>query len=121
MLASLVRLLARQYFGGSRRGLLMASLVTIGFTRLRSVLGRREVVDMSNIKPGETIVIEHLPISHKEQIKQFKRDERRAKKAAKGDGKQQAVSTAGMDERGRTRRRRLGRLLGARTGTTAQP
>ena len=50
---------------------------------VRSVLGRREIVDLSTVKKGESILIEHLPISHKRQIKELRRDKKRRKRDAK--------------------------------------
>ncbi len=52
--------------------------------------GRRETIDLSNTKPGDKILIEHLPITHGEQMKQFKRaakDDAKAEKAAKASAK----------------------------------
>ncbi len=50
---------------------------------VRSVLGRRELVDFSSIKKGETILIEHLPISHKKQIRELRREKKKRKRDLK--------------------------------------
>ena len=57
--------------------------VTVMERRLARAFGRTELIDVSRVKPGEVFVIELLPISHKEQIKQFKQTDRKAKRAAK--------------------------------------
>ena len=46
---------------------------------VRKETGRRELVDISGTKPGDKIVIEHLSVTHKQQMK----DEKRRKKADK--------------------------------------
>lgn len=57
--------------------------VTATERRLAGAFGRQELVDVSSVKPGEVFVIELLDISHKEQIKQFKKADRRARREAR--------------------------------------
>ena len=47
-----------------------AAMALLRFARNRT--GRRAVSDKLATKPGDTIVIEHLEISHKKQMKEFK-------------------------------------------------
>lgn len=75
----------RRYVGGSSRSWVFASLALLLVRLVRSTTGRREVVDVGSIKPGDKIVIEHLPISHGRQIKQMKAEQHAASKAAKAE------------------------------------
>lgn len=54
--------------------------------------GRRETIDLSNTKPGDKILIEHLPITHKQQLKQFKADAKTDKKSDKAAKKAKKAS-----------------------------
>lgn len=72
-----------RYFGGKARSWMYVTGALFVVRAVRSVLGRRELVDLSNIKKGESIMIEHLPISHKRQIKELKRDKRKRKRNLK--------------------------------------
>ncbi len=97
MLIGLIRLVIRSYLrlhfpsllreidhDRSRgRSFIYNRTATMVTRRLVGAFGRRELIDVSNIKQGEVIVIEQLPISHRKQIKQFKKAERDAKRAAK--------------------------------------
>ncbi len=83
MLKRAVTWAVRSYVGGPARSWVFSS-VALGLIRLvTKTTGRREVVDLSSIKPGQKVVIEHLDISHKKQIKQIKKDKKRAKREAK--------------------------------------
>lgn len=78
----------RSYVGGPAKSWVFTS-AALGLYRLvRSVRGRREIVDLSSIKPGQKIVIEHLPISHKKQIREFRRTGRAERRAAKRAARQ---------------------------------
>lgn len=44
---------------------------------------RKELIDLSTTKPGDRLIIEHLEISHAEQMKQLKRERKSERKAAK--------------------------------------
>jgi hypothetical protein len=63
-----------------------------GVRIVRSATGRRELVDISKVKPGQKIVIENRTISHGKQMKQFKAEERAAKREAKA---QRRIARAG--------------------------
>ncbi|MDH5521299.1 MAG: hypothetical protein OEZ14_12295, partial [Acidimicrobiia bacterium] len=54
------------------------------YRMVHKTVGRREVIDVSSIKPGEMIIIEHLPVTHKEQIKEEKRRRRRLRRSRAG-------------------------------------
>ena len=68
------------YLGGTGRSWLITTAVAMLFRLVRANVGRRELIDVSDIKPGEMIIIEHLPVSHKDQLKQEKKDRRAAKR-----------------------------------------
>ncbi len=71
----------RSYIGGPAKSWVFTSAALLLMRVVRSASGRRELIDLASIKPGDTVVIEHLPISHKRQIKQFKKDKKAAKRA----------------------------------------
>ncbi len=73
----------RSYVGGPARSWLYTSAALWLFRKVQSTVGRQELVDMSSLKPGETIVITNLDVSHKRQI----RDLRRTAKAERKGGR----------------------------------
>ncbi len=90
MLTRLVRFAVARYVGGPGKSWVFSSgiLALYGFLKKKSE--PKQVVDLSASKPGDKFIIEHLPITHGEQIKQFKRaakDEAKAEKAAKASAK----------------------------------
>lgn len=85
----------RRYIGGPARSWVFTSLAVLGMRAAKSVVGRRELIDVGDVKPGQKIVIESLPISHKKQIKTFKADGKAAKKAAKATKKDAKATKAG--------------------------
>lgn len=95
---------AQRYFGGSGKSWVVTSGIMVFWRAISSMTGRRETLDLSNTKPGDMIVIEHLPITHKAQIKQFKKqnkvikgEQKAAKRAAKMNrtSKQSPISRIG--------------------------
>lgn len=73
----------RSYVGGPAKSWIFTS-AALGLLRLvRSTTGRREIVDLSSVKPGQKIVIEHLPISHRRQMRDFRRTKRAERRAAR--------------------------------------
>jgi hypothetical protein len=76
----------RSYVGGPARSWVFTSAAMLLFRLVRSTTGRREIVDLSSVKPGQKIVIEHLPISHRRQIRDFRRAKRADRRAAKRAG-----------------------------------
>ncbi len=83
MMRRLVQMGLNYYLKSPARSWVISTVATVLFRMVRKTVGRRELIDVSSIKPGEMIVIEHLPVSHKQQIK----DERKAKKRAKRAGR----------------------------------
>jgi Rad3-related DNA helicase len=92
MLKRLALMAVRSYVGGPAKSWVFTSGAMLAFRLVKSVTGRRELVDLSTVKPGQTLIIEHLPISHKRQMKDIKRskrqerkDRRKARKAVTAD------------------------------------
>lgn len=77
----LFRLAVASYARSPTRSWLITTVATVLYRMVRKTVGRREVIDVSSIKPGEMIIIEHLPVTHKEQIKEQKRRRRRRKES----------------------------------------
>lgn len=73
----------RSYVGGPAKSWVFTSGAIMAVRVVRSVIGRRELIDLSSVKPGDTLTIEHLPISHKRQIKEIKRSKRQERKATR--------------------------------------
>ena len=59
----------RRHFGGAGRSWLVASAVILAFQVVRSVVGRRPVVEKISIRPGDSYLIEHLGVTHGQQLK----------------------------------------------------
>lgn len=89
VLRSFVRLnypswLREMYYDRSHgRSWIYNKTVTAMVRRLVRAFRRTELIDVSKVKPGEMFVVELLPVSHKEQIRQFKQADREASRAAK--------------------------------------
>lgn len=82
MLRRLFQLAVTTYTRSPARSWLITTVATVLYRMVQKTVGRREVIDVSSIKPGEMIIIEHLPVSHKEQIKEQKRRRRRRRSRA---------------------------------------
>ncbi|MDH4276681.1 MAG: hypothetical protein OEW83_01220 [Acidimicrobiia bacterium] len=80
----LFQLALRAYTRSPSRSWLITMVATVLYRMVHKTVGRREVIDVSSIKPGETIIIEHLPVTHKEQIKEEKRRRRRLRRSRAG-------------------------------------
>lgn len=80
-------LLIGRYIKGPARSWIYTSLGLMALRFLRSKIGSREVVELTASKPGDRIVIEHLGVDHKTQIRQLaaiaKRDRKAEKKLAR--------------------------------------
>ncbi len=83
MIRRLVRLVFRSQGSNQNSAWVLGSAALLIYDVLTSRTGRQELVDVSNIKPGETIIIQALDISHKDQIKQLKKERKAAEKEAK--------------------------------------
>ncbi len=87
MIGRLVLWALRRYFGGPAKSWVFTTAVVMVARMVRSVVGRRELVDLSSMKPGQTMIVEHLPISHRRQIKDIKKEKRATKRARKAAAK----------------------------------
>lgn len=83
LLALGVRLLVK----GPAKSWIYTSAALALIRSVQKKTGRQQTVDLSRTKPGDRILIEHLPITHKEQMKQFAAEDKAAKRAAKADRK----------------------------------
>lgn len=83
MLSKLITLAVRGVVRGPGKSWVFTSGAMALLKLVTNTKGRRELIDLSDSKPGDKIVIEHLHITHKEQLK----DEKRAKKSAKHEKK----------------------------------
>ncbi|MEM7322823.1 MAG: hypothetical protein AAF531_07040 [Actinomycetota bacterium] len=77
----------RSYIGGPARSWVFTSAALLAVRLVRSVTGSRELIDLSSVKPGDTLTIEHLPISHRRQIRDIRRSKRQERKAARQTAK----------------------------------
>ncbi len=83
--------------------------------------GRREMIDLSNTKPGDKILIEHLPITHKQQIKEAKvagKAEKKSVKAAKKADKSANKNAKAVRKAGKAEARALRRVAKKRAKAT---
>lgn len=86
MMRSLLKLAVRGYIRGPAKSWLFTSGAMLLWRAVTRSSAKTELVDLSGTKPGDRLIIEHLDISHGEQMKQLKKDrkaERRALKSAK--------------------------------------
>ena len=72
----------RAYIRGPARSWLYTSAALWALRFVRRATGRRPVVETLAVAPGQTVLIEHLEISHKRQIKELKRSRRLARRLA---------------------------------------
>lgn len=93
-----------RYLGGEKSSSLVASGVTLLIKTVKSVTGRRELVDVGKVKPGQRIVIEHLHVTHKKQIRSMKAEQKALKRAERSAA---AEARALRRAQRRARRRQL--------------
>ncbi len=62
---------------------MVASMMLMSVRKVRSFAAPAPMIDLSKSKPGDRFVIEHLDISHNEQIKAFKRAKKADKRSAR--------------------------------------
>jgi len=79
----LFQLAISAYTRSPGRSWLITTVVTMLYRMVSKTMGRHEVIDVSSIKPGEMVIIEHLPVTHKQQIKEEKRTRRRRRRRSK--------------------------------------
>ena len=75
----------RRYMGGTSRSWVFTAAAMLGIRAIKSVTGRRELVDTGDIKPGRRVEIEHLQISHRRQIRELKSQRKTARNVAKAE------------------------------------
>lgn len=85
MLSRLTKLAIAKAIGGPGRSWIYTSGFMALFRFAKNRTGRRQVIDISSTKPGDKIVIEHLGVTHKQQIKQFKAEKKADKSSAKAE------------------------------------
>ena len=68
--------LLRIYFGGKQKSWLIVSVVALMLRVGKSLFGRSESVDLSKVKPGQRLVIEHLSTTHKADIRKGRKPKR---------------------------------------------
>ncbi len=73
----------RRSFAGPGKPWLVSSGALMAMRMMKSVTTKSEVIDLSNSKPGDRIVIEHLDITHAQQIKAQKGAKKADKRASK--------------------------------------
>lgn len=116
MLKKIVTFGVQRALGGTNKSWVFSSGALLVLRAVRSVVGKRETIDLSNTKPGDKILIEHLPITHKQQMKQFKsaeRSDKSANRAAKKTSKRlkkSAKAARSKTARSKTARRQLRRV-----------
>ena len=90
------------------------AVAILRFTRAR--MAKTEVVERTRLGPGSRLVVEHLDVTHKRQMKWFARRDRaagRADKAARVAEKRSRRASA-------LRRRAVDRTAAAESAATAQ-
>ncbi len=84
----------QSYIGGPARSWVFVGAFQLLLRYVSNQSGKREVIDLSGSAPGDKIVIEHLDITHGEQIKQIKKQKKADKRQAKIDGKAAQIAAA---------------------------
>jgi len=75
--------LGRMILSRRSKSWLFSSILMLVFKILKGLFTKKEIVDLSKSKPGDKFIVEHLDITHAEQIKQIKRDKKSQKKQKK--------------------------------------
>lgn len=88
MLARLLRLVLVRQAGGPTRAALYLGALSVA----RRALHSKELVIAEPVRPGERLLVEHLTISHRRQVKQLKREEQRARRRHKRERRAQRRS-----------------------------
>ncbi|MGF1597472.1 MAG: hypothetical protein ACFCVK_11185 [Acidimicrobiales bacterium] len=101
-----------RYLGGPGRGWIYASAGSAVLRRARGLSGRRPVTERLTVRTGDQIVIDALPITHKRQMKDLRKEatrtaraERRAARAEKRAAKAERKA-AGEAKRAARREKR---------------
>ena len=83
MFRRILSLAVRSYVRGPARSWVFTSGAMLLLRAIKRVTRKSDVIDLSRSKPGDRFVIEHLDVTHKQQMKDQKRA-RKADKAARG-------------------------------------
>lgn len=94
----LLRYAVNRYIGGPNRSWLYTSIAVLGYRFIRSTMTRKEIVEIGGVGRGQKLVIEHLPVTHAEQIKE-------EKKARKVERRQLKVEKRQLKTEKKVRRR----------------
>lgn len=73
----------RGFIAGPGKSWVYTSGALMVLRALQSKTAKSDVVDVSRSKPGDMILIEHLDITHAEQIKEAKTEKKASKRAAR--------------------------------------
>lgn len=76
MFRRLLTFAVRSYVRGPARSWIFTSGAMLLWRAVTRAGGKKEIIDLSRTKPGDRYVIEHLDITHKQQIKDLKRSRR---------------------------------------------
>lgn len=87
MLAKLLRFGVRKTVRGPAQSWVFTSGIMILYRWAKRRTGRREMVELTDLKPGDRYLIESLHVTHGEQMKEEKRAKRSAKLNAKDQKK----------------------------------
>ncbi len=94
MLSKILTWGVKTVVGGPAKSWVFTSGAMMLFNFVKKQTGRTEMIDLSNTRPGDKIVIEHLNVTHGQQMKEHKalakadkRDAKHAKKQRKAERK----------------------------------
>ncbi len=73
----------RRSFAGPGKSWLYSSGALLALRMVKSVSTKTEVIDLSRTKPGDKIIIEHLDVTHQQQLKAEKTARKADRRAAK--------------------------------------
>ena len=80
MVKYILRMFGRRMLSGSAQWMVPTAFLIVR-KLFKSVFKGKELVDLSNSKPGDRFVITHLDETHSEQISRAKKDKRQKRKA----------------------------------------
>lgn len=83
MLRRIMTMAVRGYVGGPAKSWVFTSAAMLLWRQVAKATQKNEIIDLSRTKPGDKIIIEHLDITHKQQMK----DAKRAKKSDRSSAK----------------------------------
>ncbi|MEM7341470.1 MAG: hypothetical protein AAF467_22645 [Actinomycetota bacterium] len=110
----LLRYAVNRYVGGPNRSWLYTSAAVLAYRFVRSTMTRKEIVEIGGVGRGQKIVIEHLPVTHAEQIKEGKRVRKAEKRQLKVDKRQARVEKRARRSERRARRTEKRQVRAAR-------